>query len=38
VRSTTQVQPGDRLVTRVGDGRIISRVEGTTGNDETATH
>jgi exodeoxyribonuclease VII large subunit len=37
VRSTTQVQPGDRLVTRVGDGRIVSRVEETTGNDETAT-
>jgi exodeoxyribonuclease VII large subunit len=38
VRSTTQVQPGDRLVTRVGDGRIISRVEETTNNDETATY
>jgi exodeoxyribonuclease VII large subunit len=37
VRSTTQVQPGDRLVTRVGDGRIVSRVEETTGSDETAT-
>jgi exonuclease VII large subunit len=37
VRSTTQVRPGDRLVTRVGDGRIVSRVEETTGSDETAT-
>ena len=30
VRSTNQVRPGDRLVTRVGDGRIVSRVEETT--------
>ncbi len=31
VRSTNQVRPGDRLVTRVGDGRIVSRVEDTAG-------
>ena len=31
VRSTNQVRPGDRLVTRVGDGRIVSRVEETAG-------
>jgi exodeoxyribonuclease VII large subunit len=30
VRSTHQVRRGDRLVTRVGDGRIVSRVEETT--------
>ena len=37
VRSTNQVRPGDRLVTRVGDGHIVSRVEETTGSDPTAT-
>ncbi len=37
VRSTQQVRRGDRLVTRVGDGRILSRVEETTGNNPTAT-
>jgi exodeoxyribonuclease VII large subunit len=37
VRSINQVRPGDRLVTRVGDGRILSRVERTTESDETAT-
>ena len=37
VRSTGQVRPGDRLVTRVGDGRIVSRVEETSGSDSTAT-
>jgi exodeoxyribonuclease VII large subunit len=36
VRSASQVQPGDRLVTRVGVGRIVSRVEETAGGDETA--
>ena len=30
VRSANQVRRGDRLVTRVGDGRIVSRVEETT--------
>jgi exodeoxyribonuclease VII large subunit len=33
VRSTTQVRPGDRLLTRVGDGVIASRVEGATRTD-----
>ena len=37
VRSTSQVRPGDRLVSRVGDGRIVSRVEATGRRDETAT-
>jgi exodeoxyribonuclease VII large subunit len=27
VRSTTQVQPGDRLRTRVADGEILSQVD-----------
>jgi exodeoxyribonuclease VII large subunit len=33
VRSASQVRPGDRLLTRIGDGRIVSRVEETTAND-----
>ena len=37
VRSMNQVHRGDRLVTRVGDGRIVSRVEETNGSHSTAT-
>jgi exodeoxyribonuclease VII large subunit len=37
VRSTNQARPGDRLVTRVADGRILSRVEETAENETTAT-
>ena len=37
VRSTGQARPGDRLISRVGDGRIVSRVEETSGSDSTAT-
>ena len=37
VRSTSQVRPGDRLISRVGDGRIVSRVEATAERDETTT-
>ena len=37
VRSTGQVRPGDRLISRVGDGRIVSLVEATSGSDSTAT-
>lgn len=32
VRSSSQVGPGDRLVTRVGDGELTSRVEGVRGS------
>jgi exodeoxyribonuclease VII large subunit len=37
VRSVRQVRPGDRLVTRVADGRIVSRVEEAAGGEDPAT-
>ena len=35
VRSAAEVSPGDRLVTRVADGEIVSRVEETAGEPGT---
>jgi exodeoxyribonuclease VII large subunit len=35
VRSTLQVAPGDKLVTRLSDGAFISRVESAASNQST---
>ena len=35
IRSTLQVAPGDKLVTRLSDGAFISRVESAASNQST---